>query len=947
MRFLVSSLVFLGISPLALSSTCDVAVDDRQDCGINDSNDCVAAGCCWEEHTDDNDGKVPWCFASGSEGGYSLDDGYVLSDAGLVGTLSAIDPSSSSYGDDIVSLALNISFGSEDNIRILITDNNDQSRWQVPESIVPSSVSSTSVSSDESNLALAFTESPFSFTINRKEDGAVLFASSTNLVFKDQYLELSTSLDSTSSLFGLGDITRSSGLAISPGTISTMWARDMPALAFDLNLYGSHPMYMNLAADGNAHGAFLRSSNGMDAVYGSDGSSLTFKVIGGVIDLFVFNGPSPAQVAAQYTNLIGRPSLMPYWSLGYHQCRYGYPNLQAVEDVKNNFTAFQLPLDILWMDIDYMEAWKDWTYDGVNFPQDKVLDFVNEVHDDGQKFVIIVDPGILAVDPSWDLDYPPYTEGIQQDLFIRDGFNNEPYISQVWPGPTHFPDFFHPNTSAYWSDSIETFYNQVPFDGLWTDMNEVSNFCNDGGQGQVCTNTDPDNCPTGVLDTQTTCCLSCSVVDSSNQYDFPPYAINNDGSNQALGHKTLPPSAMHYLEDSNGWDLKEYDVHNLYGLLEARVTAKSLSELRDARPFVLSRSTFPSHGTHAAHWQGDNAATWADLKASSIAVMNFNMYGIPMIGSDMCGFNDDTTEELCGRWMALGSFHPFSRNHNAIGDMDQEPYRWDSVADVTRSSLGLRYRLLPYLYTLFFDANQMGDLPARPLWVSFPEDANTHGIDEQFMLGDNILVSPALYEGVDTVNAYFPVRDGSTVWYALGDGLVTGGRISNTGSGASFDLDTPISSYNVHLRSGAILPLHGGYDADDNAPLTTTAARLLPYELIVALDFNAEAPTASGHMFFDDGNQVEIEKYMTAQFAADQTSVTSTVTKSSYDDGSIWGAVTVVGLSSCPDATVTTSEGTFDVATVITNSDKMTCTFEIGSLEVALTTGFSLSWDSA
>lgn len=150
------------------------------------------------------------------------------------------------------------------------------------------------------------------------------------------------------------------------------------------------------------------------------------------------------------------------------------------------------------------------------------------------------------------------------------------------------PDWFHPNVSEYWSGSLADFWDVVPFDGLWTDMNEVSNFCNDGGTGQVCENTSPDTCPTGVVDTQTTCCLSCSTWDSSNALDFPPYAINNDNSQQNLAHKTMPMSALHF----DGTDsIEEYNVHNLFGLMEAKLTAESLTTTRDGkRPFVLSRS---------------------------------------------------------------------------------------------------------------------------------------------------------------------------------------------------------------------------------------------------------------------------------------------------------------------------------------------------------------------
>ena len=429
--------------------------------------------------------------------------------------------------------------------------------------------------------------------MTRKSDGVVLFASAPRLVFKDQYLELTTSLDGSASLFGLGESTQTDGLVLTPGTTYTLWARDTPAATFDQNLYGSHPFALELdKSTGAAHGSWLRSSNGMDVVYGSDGGALTYKVVGGVLDLFLFAGPSPAAVAAQYTLLVGRPAMMPYWSLGYHQCKYGYETLGAVEEVAANFTIAKIPLDTVWMDIDYMAFWRDWTYDPTNFPPDQVKKFVDGLHDGGQKFVVIIDPGILAVDPSWNLTYAPYSDGLEQDLFVKDGYTGEPYMTQVWPGPTVMPDWFHPNTPSYWEDSIKGFWDVVNFDGLWTDMNEVSNFCNDNGQGQVCENADPANCPTLTLETQTTCCLSCRVEDSADSLDYPPYKINNANWHAELGDRTLPMSALHYQDEPKGFTLKEYDVHNLFGLLEARITADALTTIRDERP--LSSRAPPS-----------------------------------------------------------------------------------------------------------------------------------------------------------------------------------------------------------------------------------------------------------------------------------------------------------------------------------------------------------------
>ena len=229
------------------------------------------------------------------------------------------------------------------------------------------------------------------------------------------------------------------------------------------------------------------------------------------------------------------------------------------------------------------------------------------------------------------------------DLFVKD-IKGGKYLGQVWPGPTYFPDFLNPATQAYWTDQIRNFFDVVPVDGLWIDMNEVSNFCNVDGKGQTCANIAPEGCPAPGGD-QTTCCLKCSEVDSSNKLDYPPYNIGNKYG--LLGQKTMAMSATHY------GNISVYDAHNIYGISEQIATASALTEIRSKRPFVLSRSSFLGTGKHSAKWTGDNGATWDDLKSSIISIMDFNMFGIPMIGADICGFIYDTTEELCARWIEV------------------------------------------------------------------------------------------------------------------------------------------------------------------------------------------------------------------------------------------------------------------------------------------------------
>ncbi|GMH84394.1 hypothetical protein TL16_g09911 [Triparma laevis f. inornata] len=613
----------------------------------------------------------------------------------------------------------------------------------------------------------------------------------------------------------------------------------------------------------------------MDVNYSSSGDSLTFATLGGVIDLFTFTGPTPKEVVKQYQEIIGTPTLQPYWALGFHQCRYGYSKLQDAKDVVQGYKDASIPLDIAWLDIDYMNLWLDFTYDEVNFPAEEVKDFVDQLHDNNQKFVPIVDPGILAVDPSWDWaqDYDAYHSGISMDVFVKDFTNEKPYMGQVWPGPVHFPDWFHPNATEFWTTQLKNWHDVAEFDGVWVDMNEVSNFCT----GQVCENSDPENCPTHQVDTQTQCCLSCTDVDPENALDNPSFligndeGINDDKSPSPINFKTIPASAKHY------GDLDEYNVHNLHGTMEAKVTSDAMESIRGTRSFVLSRSSFPGHGNHASHWTGDNAATWEDLKMSIVTVNDFALFGISMVGADICGFIGDSNEELCARWIQVGAFHPFSRNHNTFGAAPQEFYRWDSVAESARRALGMRYQILPFMYTLMWKANINGETVSNYLWSVFPEDEATHGVDKQFMLGDSVLISPVLQDQARDVDAYFPAGK----WYNLFtlESLESAGEVVN--------LATELEEANAHLRGGKILPMAA------SGSLTTVDVQQNDFTLVVALP--SDEGDSSGELFVDDGESIVVANFLHMVYSATSSSLTSKAVESSFDASNAVSTVKVLG----------------------------------------------------
>ncbi|KAJ8570140.1 hypothetical protein K7X08_006717 [Anisodus acutangulus] len=817
-------------------------------------------------------------------------------DGGLIGHLK-VKKKNNIYGADIPHLQLHVKHETDNRLRIHITDAEKQ-RWEVPYSLLPresppslkqtigkSRKSKIPILSSEysgNELMFSYTTDPFSFSVKRKSNGQTLFNSScedsdkyNNLVFKDQYLEISTKLPKDASLYGLGENTQPHGIKIYPNDPYTLYTTDQSAINLNMDLYGSHPMYMdlrNVKGEAYAHAVLLMNSNGMDVFYRGD--SLTYKVIGGVLDFYFFSGPTPLHVVDQYTQFIGRPAPMPYWSLGFHQCRWGYHNLSVIEDVIANYKKAKIPLDVIWNDDDHMDGKKDFTLNPVNYPGPKLRAFLEKIHAEGMHYIVINDPGI-GVNKS----YGTYQRGIANDVFIK--YESKPFLAQVWPGAVHFPDFLNPKTVEWWGDEIRRFHELAPIDGLWIDMNEVSNFCTG-----LCTIPEGRICPNGT-GPGWICCLDCKNV-TKTKWDDPPYKINASGIQAPIGYKTIATSATHY----NG--VREYDAHSLYGFSETIATHKGLQALEGKRPFILSRATFVGSGHYAAHWTGDNKGTWEDLRYSISTVMNFGMFGVPMVGSDICGFYPAAPplEELCNRWIEVGAFYPFSRDHANYYSPRQELYQWKSVAKSARNALGMRYKLLPYFYTLNYEAHMTGAPIVRPLFFTFPNIPELYELSTQFLVGSNVMVSPVLEKAKTKVSALFPPG----TWYSLFD--MTQAIVTKEPHYRS--LDAPLNVINVHLYQNTIIPMQRG-------GMITKEARKTPFTIVVAFPLGASEGEAKGNLFLDkdelpemklgNGQSTYIDFY--AMTRNGTVKIWSEVQESKYalDKGWYIEKVTVLGLN--------------------------------------------------
>ncbi|KAM5542308.1 hypothetical protein V8D89_004181 [Ganoderma adspersum] len=842
--------------------------------------------------------------------------GYTLSSLsetknGLTARLYLGGSACHAFGHDIANLTLEVTYETKTRLHVNIFDT-ENAQFTIPPGVIslPTADSDPSLKTT-SDLEFHYEPSPFSFWITRRSDpdaqplfdtrpgslpstpiAPIISGDNSTaldgfpLVFEDQYLQLTSALPLGANIYGLGEVLASSGFRRDigtnggVGTVQTLWARDSPD-PIDQNVYGSHPIYLEHRYDATSrraksHGVFHFGAAGSDVLLLTPPSSpvslIEYRLLGGTLDFYFFAGPSPQKVIEQYGELIGLPTWQPAWGFGFQLSRWGYRDINDTRDQVVNMRAANIPLEVMWNDIDLYHAIRDFTTDPVSFPAGEVRAFVDELTASQQHYVPIVDAAIAILVNDSDM-YDPYTRGTDLDVFLKNPDGSQ-YLGQVWPGYTVFPDWFANNTEAFWTEALRNWSQSgVNYSGIWLDMNEASSFCiGSCGTGANLTAATiptqffpgtPGNLvtdypegynatiwgPSGNITINGTLTFGNASASAAGAHakrglgaaaepgvnlNSPPYAIHNaDGF---LSTHTVSTNATH----ANG--LVELDVHNMWGLMEEKATHRALLDIHPGkRPFMISRSTFPSSGKWTGHWLGDNISKWQYMYLSIQGVLQFQLYQIPFVGGDTCGFQGNTDEELCNRWMQLSAFLPFYRNHNVRSALSQEPYRWDSVANASRTAISVRYSLLPYWYTLFANASLYGSPPARALFFEFPDEPELFDVDRQYLIGRDLLVTPVLTPNVSTVDGIFPGQ-GRVIWRDWYTHEVVNASIS-----ANTTLAAPLGHINVHIRDGSAILLHA------QPAYTIAETRQGPYSLLVA---QAADGYAFGTAYIDDGETV-------------------------------------------------------------------------------------------
>jgi alpha-glucosidase len=483
------------------------------------------------------------------------------------------------------------------------------------------------------------------------------------------------------SLYATGE---QAGPLLRNGLTRTLWNTD----AFDYtdrspSIYQSHPWVLGVRRDGSAFGVVIETTARLviNLHAGLTAMRPFRKDTGPAPAVTIIERDSPMEVVRALADLTGRIALPPRWALGYHQCRWSYEPDEKVREIAKGFRDRGIPCDVLWLDIDYMDAFRCFTFDPVKFSKPREL--FKDLHAQGFRVVCMIDPGLKV-----DRHYGPYMRAHQRGYFIKDAHGHE-YHGEVWPGMCAFPDFTRRDVRAWWADLYKDFMGHTDdeaIDGVWNDMNEPAVF--KGPQ------------------------------------------------------KSMPSDNHHDADEDLGGPGPHERYHNIYGMQMARATREGILAARpDKRPFVLTRANFLGGQRYAAMWTGDNRADWRHLRWSISMALNMGLSGQPFAGPDIGGFVGESTPELFARWMGIGALLPFARGHKIKEASPHEPWSLGETCQRTCTlALRRRSRLMPYLYSLFREASTTGAPVVRPAFFADATDPRLRAEDASFLLGDALLV---------------------------------------------------------------------------------------------------------------------------------------------------------------------------------------------------------------
>jgi alpha-glucosidase len=572
-------------------------------------------------------------------------------------------------------------------------------------------------------------------------------------------------------------------------------------------LYKTIPFFIGLHK-GMAYGLFFDNTYRSSFDFGKESADyFSFGAEGGELNYYFIAGPEPKNIIERYTALTGRSPLPPLWTLGYQQCRYSYYPEARVREIARLLREKKIPADTIYLDIDYQEGYAPFTINRQYFPNFEKM--VADLKELGFHVIAITD---LHIKRFPDHGYSPFDSGIKNDVFVKNP-DGSVYVGPVWPQESVFPDFTLTRVRDWWGALYKDFVG-TGLSGYWNDMNEPAVF------------------------------------------RYPS--------------KTMPLDIVHRLDD--GTTLDHRAIHNIFGMQNARATYDGLRKLQpDERPFVLTRAAYAGAQRYAATWTGDNLATWNHISMSTPTLLSMGLSGYPLVGDDIGGFGSSPPSDLLTRWYELGAFNPIFRNHAAKGTADHEP--WVNGADqeaIRRKYIELRYKLLPYIYTITEETTRTGIPLMRPVFLEYPHAEEFYGDDHDFLFGPDLFVAPVVTETTDAQGVFLPPGEWYDFW--------TAEKHTNKDQ---INLHPRIDEVPLYVRAGAVVPMQPLVQYTGEKPNG-------PLELRLYLPSRASANECGGALYQDDGHSFTYQKgellriSYSCQVSQNLVTVTSNLAKNGF-----------------------------------------------------------------
>lgn len=494
-----------------------------------------------------------------------------------------------------------------------------------------------------------------------------------------------------------------------------------------LSYYGAHNfLLIRNGLGGDCFGVFVDFPGKVyyDIGY-TDHDTLRFHTEEPDYELYIITGKNETAICKAFRKLIGQSYIPPKWAFGFAQSRWGYKNEADVREIAEQYRKNHLPLDMICMDIDYMQNYADFTINKERFPDLKKLS--DDLKAEGIHLVPIIDAGI-RIDP----DDETCQEGLEKDYFCKKA-DGTPFVAAVWPGLAYFSDFLRPEVREWFGEKYHVL-TDLGIEGFWNDMNEPALFYT------------PERLKTVLTEVST-----MSERDNIEHTEFFPLV------GKIAGLMNNPNDYASFYHEVDGKSIRHDRVHNLYGGNMTRAAGEAFSRLRpNQRTLLYSRSSFIGSHRYGGIWLGDNNSSWGQLLANIQLMPNVQMCGFLYTGSDLCGFSGDTTPDLALRWLEFGIFTPLMRNHAAAGTREQEYFRFVEKMPAFRKMLELRYALLPYLYSEFMKAALEDGSYFRPLAFDYPNDADAQNTEDQLLLGEGLMVAPVYTQNAVGRHVYLP-----------------------------------------------------------------------------------------------------------------------------------------------------------------------------------------------